>query len=142
MPIGPRPSDVPRIRKTLSVYKVSSYITGFFLIALCVMMVTRYGFGSDIELNGPDGVLALTPKEAIEGINLSTIILMVHGWFYVLYVACDFVLWRLLRFSFGRFLFIALGGVIPLLSFYFERTVPSFVEARLASIAQPQEVPA
>ena len=142
MPIGPRPSDVPRIRKTLSVYKVSSYITGFFLIALCVMMVTRYGFGSDIELNGPDGFLALTPKEAIEGINLSTIILMVHGWFYVLYVACDFVLWRLLRFSFGRFLFIALGGVIPLLSFYFERTVPSFVEARLASIAQPQEVPA
>src|SRR5690606_15920110 len=108
--------------------------TGFFLLALVVMMVTRYGFGVDIELNGSRGVLALTAKEAMDGINLSTIILMVHGWFYVLYVACDFVLWRLLRFSFGRFLFIALGGVIPFLSFYFERSVPPYVEARLASM--------
>lgn len=139
MPLAPRPVDVPRIRTTLSVYKVSSYITGFFLLALVVMMITRYGFGADIELNGPGGVLALTPKEAIEGINLSTIILMVHGWFYVLYVACDFVLWRLLRFSFGRFLLIALGGVIPFLSFYFERTVPRYVEARLATIPTPVE---
>lgn len=142
MPIGPRPSDVPRIRKTLAVYKVSSFVTGFFLLALVVMMVTRYGFGVDIELNGAKGLLGLTPKEQIEGINLSTVILVVHGWFYVLYVACDFVLWRLLRFSFGRFLFIALGGVIPLLSFYFERTVPGFVEARLATVPQPQEVSA
>lgn len=142
MPLGPRPSDVPRIRRTLSVYKVSSYITGFFLIALVVMMITRYGFGVDIEMNGAEGFLALTPKEAMTGINLSTIILMVHGWFYVLYVACDFVLWRLLRFSFGRFLFIALGGVIPFLSFYFERTVPRFVEDRLATVPEPAEVPA
>lgn len=142
MPIGPRPSDVPRIRMTLSVYKVSSYITGFFLIALVVMMVTRYGFGSDIELNGPNGFLALTEKELITGVNLSIIILAVHGWFYVLYVACDFVLWRLLRFSFGRFLFIALGGVIPFLSFYFEQTVPRYVEQRLAAIPEPVEVPA
>jgi integral membrane protein len=139
MPLTPRASDVPRIRKTLAVYKVSSYITGFFLLALVVMMVTRYGFGVDIEMNGPDGFLALTSKEAIEGINLSTIILMVHGWFYVLYVACDFVLWRLLRFSFGRFLFIALGGVIPFLSFYFELSVPRFVEARLATTPTPVE---
>ena len=141
MPLGPRPSDVPRIRKTLTVYKVSSYITGFFLIALVVMMVTRYGLGGDIELGGQDGFLALTPQADISGVNVSTIILIMHGWFYVLYLACDFVLWRLLRFSFGRFLLIALGGVIPFLSFYFERTVPSFVEARLAQI-EPKEVPA
>lgn len=141
MPLGPRPSDVPRIRKTLTVYKVSSYITGFFLIALVVMMVTRYGLGGDIELGGQDGFLALTPQADITGVNVSTIILIMHGWFYVLYLACDFVLWRLLRFSFGRFLLIALGGVIPFLSFYFERTVPRFVEARLAQI-EPKEVPA
>ena len=49
MPIGPRPSDVPRIRTTLAVYKVSSYITGFFLIALVVIVMNLvadllYGF--------------------------------------------------------------------------------------------------
>jgi integral membrane protein len=142
MPLGPRLSDVPRIRKTLSVYKVSSYITGFFLIALVVMMVTRYGLGGDIELNGQDGFLALTPQADITGINVSTIILIAHGWFYVLYLACDFVLWRLLRFSFGRFLLIALGGVVPFLSFYFERSVPAYVENRLADMMQTQEVSA
>ncbi|TQL45067.1 integral membrane protein [Homoserinimonas aerilata] len=135
---GPRPSDIPRIRKTLSVYKVSSYITGTFLLLLCLMMVTRYGFGVDIEMGGPDGFLALTPKDLITGVNLSTVILIVHGWFYVLYVGCDFVLWRLMRFSFGRFLFIALGGIIPLLSFFLERSVPRRVEAALAEISQTE----
>lgn len=135
---GPRPSDAPRIRKTLSVYKVSSYITGTFLLLLCLMMVTRYGFGVDIEMGGPDGFLALTPKDLITGVNLSTVILIVHGWFYVLYVGCDFVLWRLMRFSFGRFLFIALGGIIPLLSFFLERSVPRRVEAALAEISQTE----
>ncbi len=140
MTLGPRPSDVPRVRKTLSVYKVSSYITGSFLLLLCVMMVTRYGFGVDIELGGPDGFLALTPKDLITGVNISTIILIVHGWFYVLYVGCDFVLWRLMRFSFGRFLFIALGGIIPLLSFFLERSVPARIEAQLAQLSQSEGV--
>jgi len=122
------------------VYKVSSYITGSFLLLLCVMMVTRYGFGVDIELGGPDGFLALTPKDLITGVNISTIILIVHGWFYVLYVGCDFVLWRLMRFSFGRFLFIALGGIIPLLSFFLERSVPARIEAQLAQLSQSEGV--
>lgn len=139
MALAPRPSDVPRIRRTLAVYKVSSYITGSFLLLLCLMMVFRYGFGVDIEMGGANGFLALSPKDAITGINLSIIILMVHGWFYVLYVGCDFVLWRLMRFSFGRFLFIALGGIIPLLSFFLERSVPTRIEAELAAISTPVE---
>ena len=61
-------------------------------------------------------------------------ILIVHGWLYVLYLGCDFVLWRMLRFSFGRFLFIALGGIIPFLSFYFEFRMPAYVEKRIAAI--------
>ena len=133
MPTGPRQADVPRIRRTLSVFKVSAIITGVFLLLLVVMMVTRYGFGSDIELGG-DAFLGLTPREEITGVNLSTIILIVHGWLYVLYLGCDFVLWRLLRFSFLRFLYIALGGIIPGLSFYFEHQVPRAVEAELATL--------
>ena len=131
MPLGPRKADVPRIRRTLAVYKVSSIVTGTFLLLLCLMMVLRYGIGVDIELNGAYGFLALTPKELITGVNLSMFILIVHGWLYVLYLACDFLLWRYLRWSFGRFLFIALGGVIPLLSYFLERRVPRLAEERL-----------
>jgi integral membrane protein len=134
MPIGPRPEDLPRIRRAVSVYKVSSYITGTFLLLLCLMMVLRYGFGVDIELGGPFGFLALTPKDLIVGVNLSTLILIAHGWFYVLYVGTDFVLWRLIRWSFGKFLFIALGGVIPLLSFFLERRVPRDALAAIAPL--------
>lgn len=134
MPVGPRLVDIPRIRRAVAVYKVSSIITGTFLLLLCLMMVLRYGFGVDIELGGPAGVLALTPKDLIVGVNLSTIILIVHGWLYVLYLACDFVLWRLVRFSFARFLFIALGGIIPLLSYFLERRVPRDVEAAIAAV--------
>jgi integral membrane protein len=131
MPLGPRKADVPRIRRTLAVYKVSSVITGTFLLLLCLMMVLRYGVGVDIELGGAYGFLALTPKELITGVNLSMFILIVHGWLYVLYLACDFLLWRYLRWSFGRFLFIALGGVVPLLSFFLERRVPRLAEERM-----------
>lgn len=135
----PRATDIPRIRKTVAVYKVSAIVTGTFLLLLCLMMVFRYALLVDIELGGPDGFLALTPKDAILGINLSTVILIVHGWLYVLYLACDFMLWRLMGWSFGRFLLIALGGVVPLLSFFFERTVPKRVAAELAAVESALE---
>ncbi|MEO7349666.1 MAG: DUF3817 domain-containing protein [Terrimesophilobacter sp.] len=130
----PRLSDVPRIRFWLKLYKVSAIITGSFLLLLVLMMVFRYGFGQDIEMGSPFGFLTLTPKEAITAINLSTIILIVHGWLYVFYLACDFVLWRLMGWSFGRFLLIALGGVVPFLSYFFEHTVPKRVNAELATL--------
>lgn len=142
MPFGPQLSDVPRIRKTVSVYKVAAIITGTFLLLLCLMMVFRYGFGVDIELGGKSGFLGLTPKEVLTGINLSTVLLIVHGWLYVLYLACDFILWRLMRWSFGRFLLIALGGVVPLLSFFFERSVPRSIDTELARLEAPAEVSA
>lgn len=133
----PRSADIPRIRKTLAVYKVSAIVTGSFLLLLCLMMVFRYGFGVDIELGGPGGFLALTPKDWIVAVNLSTLILIVHGWLYVIYLACDFVLWRLLGWTFGRFLLIALGGIVPLLSFFYERTVPRRVNAALDAVEVP-----
>ena len=137
MPIGPRPQDVPRIRTAVKVYKVSSIITGTFLLLLVLMMVLRYIIGVDIELNPVYG-LQLTPKELITGVNVSTLILIVHGWMYVLYLACDFLLWRYIRWSFGKFLFIALGGIIPLLSFFLETRVP---RDALASVAHLEKEP-
>jgi integral membrane protein len=142
MPAGPRPSDVPRLRTALKVYRVSAAITGTFLLLLVVMMVLRYGFKVDIELGGPFGFLALTPVGQITAINLSIVILTVHGWLYVLYLACDFIMWRLARFSFGRFLFIALGGIIPFLSYYFEFQVPRYITGRIQATTEADAAPA
>lgn len=136
MPVGPRPADVPRIRTALKWFRISAVVTGVFLLLLVLMMVFRYGFGVDIELGGPFGFLALQPEELIVGVNLSRIILIVHGWLYVLYLGLDFLLWRMVRFSFLRFCFIALGGIIPGLSFYFEAKVPREVESQLPTEQQ------
>ena len=139
MPIGPRPADIPRIRRAIAVYKVSSIITGTFLLLLCAAMITRYGFGVDLQLFGPYGFLYFEQKELITGINFTTVVLIAHGWLYVLYLGTDFVLWRLIRWSFGRFLFIALGGVIPLLSFFLERRVPAQAEAAITRASATAE---
>ncbi|TPW71790.1 DUF3817 domain-containing protein [Schumannella sp. 10F1B-5-1] len=128
MPLGPRPSDIPRLRLAVKVYKVSSVITGTMLLLLGVVTTIRWGWGYDVYLGGPRTFFLAAPHSP-GGTDLTTIILIAHGWFYVLYVGLDFILWRLARFSFPRFLFIAAGGVIPLLSFFLERRVPRQIEA-------------
>jgi len=132
MPAGPRPEDIPRIRIVLAIFRVSAIVTGIFLLGLCTMMVLRYGFHVDIEVGGSQGFVALQQPKLIEALNFSTFELITHGWLYVLYLGLDFLLWRMLRFSFGRFLWFALGGIIPFLSFYFEFKIPAYVNARLA----------
>jgi len=134
MALKPKLSNLPRITSALRLYRVTSIVTGAFLLLLVLMMVFRYGFGVDIELNGPEGFLALTPKDLIEGINLSTIILIVHGWFYVVYLYSDFRLWSLMRWTFPRFILIALGGVVPFLSFIVERRVHRQTVAELEAL--------
>ncbi len=144
MAIGPQPRDIPLITRTVSIFKVSSIVTGIFLLGLVVMMVTRYGFGRDIELGGESGFLALTPIDTLTGFNVSIFLLTVHGWLYVLYLACNFVLWRVVylgsvKWAFLRFLWIAMGGIVPFLSFYFERQVPREVAEIIAHLETTTE---
>jgi integral membrane protein len=141
MPATPRRSDAPRIRGALRLYRVTSLVTGTFLLLLVLMMVFRYGFGVDIEVGGPFGFLALTPKEAITAINFSTVILIVHGWLYVIYLYSDFRLWSLARWPLWKFGVVALGGVIPFLSFPLERAIHRQVEAQLTELEAPVEAP-
>ena len=141
MALKPKLSHVPRIRKALALYRFTSIVTGVFLLLLVLMMVLRYGFFVDIELGGAEGILALTPKELIPdtSINLSTIILIAHGWFYVVYLYSDFLLWSLMRWTFPRFVLIALGGVIPFLSFIVERRVHAQTLAELAELESAEK---
>ena len=132
MPLEPKPADIPSIPGALRLYQVSSITTGVFLLLLCVEVILKFVFQYELELGGPNGLLALVPRESVTAFNLSTAILIVHGWFYVLYLFADFRLWSLMRWSFPRFLLIALGGIIPTLSFFLEVRVAREVKAFLA----------
>lgn len=133
MPLEPKQADIPRIPGALRLYKVSSVITGVLLLLLSTEMIVKYAFGLEFELGGPNGFLALSPSGTLTAVNLSAGILIVHGWFYVLYLFSDFRLWSLMRWPFTRFLLIALGGIIPTLSFFLEVKVAREVEAFLAA---------
>ena len=135
---APQSSQIPRIRSALRFFKVSSYVTGVFLLLLMVTWgIRRLPFlGFDLWLGGPNGFITFedygVEGEGLPevGINLTVLILIVHGWLYVVYLLADFRIWTLLRWPVTRFLFIALGGIVPFLSFY--------TEARYAKLAEQQ----
>ena len=141
MPLEPKLADLPRIRGALRFYQVASIITGVLLLALCAEMIMKYAFGLELELGGERGFLAFVPGDTVRAVNLSTGILIVHGWFYVVYLFSDFRLWSLMRWPFARFIVIALGGVIPFLSFFLEtrngREVRAYLDRRELESAQP-----
>ena len=97
-----------QIRSALKFYKVFSYVTGVLLLALVVEMIAKYGFDTEI---------------IVGSVNLSIGVLILHGWMYVVYLLSDFRLWQLMRWPFSKFLLIALGGVVPFLSFIVEGRV-------------------
>jgi integral membrane protein len=140
--MAPSPSQAPQIRKVISFYRVSSYVTGIFLILLMITWgIRRLPFlGYDLWLAGPNGFITFE-SYGVEGeglpdvgYNLTVWILIIHGWLYVVYLIADFRLWTLLRWSFVRFLLIALGGVVPLLSFYTEAKFGKIAKAELAEL--------
>jgi integral membrane protein len=102
------------------------------LLLVVVEMIAKYGFGSDIIAGGTSAAtgetVALGFNNVAEqtitgGFNLSTAVLIVHGWMYVVYLIADFRLWSLMRWPFSKFILIALGGVIPFLSFIVETRI-------------------
>lgn len=141
MQLQPKASDYPRIRRALAIYKVTSIVTGIMLLMLCAVMVMKYAFGVQLYLFGPEGVAHFYPiaQEGLqaefkpEGFDLFRAFLIAHGWFYVIYLISDFMLWSPMRWNFMRFLVIALGGVIPLMSFFLEARIVREVDAFLAS---------
>ncbi|MEY9952648.1 DUF3817 domain-containing protein [Leifsonia sp. EB34] len=135
MPLAPKPEDFPKIRGALKFYAVFAYITGIMLLLLCVEMIVKYGLGYQLFAFSNYGALTLVPvKTAVAptGLDLSTGILIAHGWLYVIYLFSDFRLWSLMRWPFSKFITIALGGVIPFLSFFVEARISKQVKSYLA----------
>ena len=135
----PKAETIPLINNALKIYRVCAYITGTFLLLLVVEMVLKYIFFYEVELGGPSGFITLVnyfpslgKSPGLTGINLSIGILIVHGWFYVVYLLADFTLWSRMRWPFAMFLLIALGGVVPFLSFIAEHFVAKRAHRELA----------
>lgn len=140
MPLEPKLADLPRIRGALRFYQVASVITGVMLLLLCAEMLLKYVWHLELYAFGPGGFLSFQPvietaaglESTGTGVNLSTGILIAHGWFYVVYLFSDFRLWSLMRWPFTRFILIALGGIIPFLSFFLEARIGREVKGYLA----------
>lgn len=129
----PKPhQQIPQIRTALGLYRVMAWITGVFLLLLVIEMILKYAMLVEIEAFGPNGVLALVPTDTVTAVNLSTGILIVHGWLYVVYLFSNFRLWTLLRWPFTRFLLMAAGGVVPFLSFIVEHFITRIARADIA----------
>jgi hypothetical protein len=139
---APRLASFPAIRKALRFYQVCSVVTGVGLLLLCAEMVLKYTpLRVELFLGGSGGFLWFAPVvpgpggELVstgDGLNLSLGILIVHGWFYVVYlIACTRV-WSRMRWAFPRLILLALGGIIPFLSFFMEAAVARDVKAYLA----------
>lgn len=151
MQLQPKPEDFPTIRRAVRIYKVTSVVTGVMLLLLCAVMVMRYAFKVELFLFTPHGIAEFVPsvpkgQEAefvSEGFDLFKAILIAHGWFYVVYLISDFLLWSPMRWNFTKFLLIALGGVIPFFSFFLEvrivREVNTYLATREAEIAATGE---
>lgn len=136
----PKLATFPAIRGALRFYQVASIVTGTMLLLLCAEMIVKYLLGYELFLGGSGGLLWFAPvvetasghESTGDGVNLSLGILIAHGWFYVVYLFACFRVWSLMRWGFGRFLLLALGGVVPLLSFFMEARVAREVRAYLA----------
>ncbi len=132
-----------QIHTALTFYKYLAYATGVMLLLLVIELIFRYALGSVLVAGGTDttgaahglGLVSITGgvMPITGGVNLSTMVLIIHGWMYVIYLIADFRLWTLMRWPFGKLVLIALGGVVPFLSFIVEGKVHKEVLAEVAA---------
>ena len=129
------PAVVPdRLQAALGWYRIAAWITGILLLLLAIEIIAKYGFGSEVEMFGEQGLFALVPNDTVQAFNLSQAIVIAHGWFYVVYLFTCFRVWTILRWPFWRFLWLASGGLFPVLSFVIEHYATKSVRAILVDM--------
>ncbi len=124
------PTVVPdRLQTALTWYRIAAWITGILLLLLAVEIIAKYGYGYEVEMFGDQGLFALVPNDTVQAFNLSQATVIAHGWFYVVYLFACFRVWSILRWPFWRFLWLASGGLLPILSFVIEHYATKTVTA-------------
>lgn len=116
------PLDEDKARAAFGRYRVMAFVTGGFLLLLCLEMLLKYAF----HAGGVDAAGEPLPV-------LGTWIAIVHGWIYVIYAVTVFDLWSRMRWSFGRILALIAGGVVPVLSFVMERRARDWFEHQVGA---------
>ncbi len=131
--LKPRPERYPQLEKALKFFKISSAITGIMLFGLYIISCVRWFMHSDIYLfteNAAVELVKLQPQ-GVEvdfepaGINFTTLFLITHGWFYVVYLIASFAIWSAMRWPVWKFLALAAAGCLIIVSFIAERLVVS-----------------
>lgn len=97
-----------KIRGALTRYRIMAIITGTFLLILTAVTLVKY-IGQWVFDWEHEGFLAIAL-----GIGI------VHGWIYVVYLLTCLDLWTKMKWKFGRLVYMALGGVIPVLGLFLE----------------------
>ena len=134
----PSVAEHPKIRTALLVYQILAWVTGMFLLLLVVEMVLKYIYGLEFTTGYEGQLISLIPSAVIDqsGLpNVSVMIQITHGYIYIAYLLSSFLLVNWLRWPIMRFILIALGGVVPLLSFFVEHRTTRQVKAVLAESA-------
>jgi len=96
----------PRLAGDLKRYRFMAIVTGTFLLTVFVGLI-RYPFGAT---DGPVDTFFST-------------VAIIHGWVYMVYLVTVVMLWMRMRWGIGRLIYMAAGGVVPLLSFFAERRI-------------------
>ncbi|MDI2128244.1 DUF3817 domain-containing protein [Yinghuangia seranimata] len=92
----------------LTRYRVMAYVTGVWLLLLCLCMVFKYGFD--------------------KGSDLTFYVSQIHGLLYMIYLVAAFDLSMKMKWKFERMLLIMLAGTIPFASFVAERKIAQAVQ--------------
>ncbi|KGA04851.1 MAG: hypothetical protein GM43_4845 [actinobacterium acMicro-4] len=132
-PVALTGAEVERVSTALTWFTRAANVTGVLLLLLAIEIIAKYGFGRELEMLGPQGFLAFVPNDTVQAINLSSAILIAHGWFYVVYLFTCFRVWSLVRWPFWRFLWLASGGLFPVFSFFLERWAHRVVDGIIAT---------
>jgi integral membrane protein len=100
------------VNAALTRYRVMAYVTGTFLLLLCLNMILKYVLGQK---------------------GLGNWIPIGHGWLYMIYVVVSVDLWFRTRLDVTRTVFVALAGTIPFASFFAEHWVTRQVRPLIAA---------
>ncbi len=102
-----------KVRGALARYRVLAIVTGTFLLLVTAGVILKYVAG--VENPTIDSVTSW--------------IAIVHGWIFIVYLVTCVHVWILKKWGLGRLVTMALGGIVPFLSFVVERRIAREVAA-------------
>lgn len=112
-----------KARVSFTFYRIAAYVTGAWLLLLVAEMVLKYL----VDVNGNHDPV------------IGTWVAIVHGMIYVVYVLAVFNLWSVMRWGFGRMIYLLIAGVVPVLSFILERKATHWFANDLPAVLDATE---